>query len=101
MAEFVEFSITDPKPSKKKKIELRVVYRGEEQWRTSVPLGSMLCSTKEIKYRCLLSDIGFKKFEKIWLNKPKISLSVTRKIRIYETQVVSIILYNCNSWAAP
>ena len=34
-----------------------------------------------------------------WLKKTKISLS--RKLMIYEAQVVSIIIYNCNSWAAP
>ena len=31
----------------------------------------------------------------------KTKISVDRKLKIYEAQVVSIIIYNCNSWAAP
>ena len=35
----------------------------------------------------------------MWLSGSKISIQ--RKIQIYEAQVVSILLYNCNSWAVP
>ena len=58
-----------------------------------------MCSVKDIKNRIFLGHIAFSKFDKIWLTGSKIS--VDRKIRIYEAQVVSILLYNCNSWAAP
>ena len=30
---------------------------------------------------------------------PFISLSIDRKIAVYEAQIVSIIMYNCSSWS--
>ena len=39
-----------------------------------------------------------KKFEKVRLSGKKIFLS--RKLKLYIAQVVSVILYNANSWAA-
>ena len=53
-------------------------------------LGSLVCSEKDIKHRCILGNVAFRKFENIWLKKTKISLS--RKLMIYEAQVVSIIM---------
>ena len=58
-----------------------------------------MCGEKDIKHRCILGNVAFRKFENVWLKKTKIS--VDRKLKIYEAQVVSIIMYNCNSWAAP
>jgi hypothetical protein len=58
-----------------------------------------MCSVKDIKNRIFLGHVAFSKFDKIWIKGSKIS--VQKKIRIYEAQVVSILLYNCNSWAAP
>ena len=46
--EYVDFSLANPKPIKKKKIEPGVVYRGDEPWRTRITLGSMLCSASII-----------------------------------------------------
>ena len=43
--------------------------------------------------------MAFKTFQKVWLQRSKINLE--RKMSIYEAQVVSVILYNSNSWAAP
>ena len=53
---------------------------------------------KDIKNRIFLGNVAFSKFQKVWM---KSKISVQRKIKIYEAQVVSILLYNCNSWAAP
>ena len=58
-----------------------------------------MCGEKDIKHRCILGNVAFRKFENVWLKKTKISID--RKLEIYEAQVVSIIMYNCNSWAAP
>ena len=96
--EYVNFYLADPKPKMKKKVVVGTVYRGEEPWRTHKTLGSLMCSEKDIKHRCILGNVAFKKFENVWLKKTKISLD--RKLKIYEAQVVSIIMYNCNSWAA-
>jgi hypothetical protein len=97
--EFVQFYLAEPKPSKKRKVVPGKTYRGDEDWRTNKTLGSLMCSVKDIKNRIFLGHVAFSKFDKVWLAGSKIS--VERKIRIYEAQVVSILLYNCNSWAAP
>ncbi len=97
--EFVHFYLAEPKPTKKRKVVVGTIYRGDEPWRTNKTLGSLMCSVKDIKNRIFLGNVAFAKFNKIWLTGSKIS--VFRKIRIYEAQVVSILLYNCNSWAAP
>ena len=96
--EFVHFHLADPKP-KKNKVIVGKIYRGDEPWRIIKTLGSLMCSIKDIKNRIFLGHVAFNKFEKVWLSGSKIS--VERKIRIYEALVVSILLYNCNSWAAP
>ena len=97
--EYVHFYLADPRPKKKSEVVVGATYRGDEPWRTHKTLGSLVCSEKDIKHRCILGNVAFRKFENIWLKKTKISLS--RKLMIYEAQVVSIIMYNCNSWAAP
>ena len=69
-----------------------------EPWRTSESLGSLLCSEKDITSRCIKGEAAFRKFEKVWLTRKKISLD--RTLRLYEAQVVSVMLYNSNSWSA-
>ena len=57
-----------------------------------------MCPVKDIKNRIFLGNVAFYKFEKVWM---KSKISIYKKIKIYEAQVVSILLYNCNSWAVP
>ena len=96
--EFVHFYLADPKPTVKRKVIVGKVYRGDEEWRSNKTLGSLMCTVKDIKNRIFLGNVAFSKFQKVWM---KSKISVQRKIKIYEAQVVSILLYNCNSWAAP
>ena len=70
----------------------------DEPWRSSKLLGSLLCSERDVASRCIKGDIAFRKFEKVWLAGKKISLD--RRLRLYEAQVVSVMLYNSNSWCA-
>jgi len=70
----------------------------DEPWRSSKLLGSLLCSERDVASRCIKGDIAFRKFEKVWLTGKKISLD--RRLRLYEAQVVSVMLYNSNSWCA-
>ncbi|KAL5255329.1 hypothetical protein ACHWQZ_G014669 [Mnemiopsis leidyi] len=72
---------------------------GNEPWRCTKLLGSLLCSTKDILHRIQLGNVAFANFSKIWLQGRKISLK--RKLLIYEAQVVSVIMYGSCSWAAP
>ena len=67
-----------------------------EPWRSSKSLGSLLCSEKDIQRRRILAEVAFRKFQKVWLFGKKISLE--RKLRLYDAQVVSVLLYNSNSW---
>ena len=72
---------------------------GAEAWRMCKSLGSLLCSTADIKRRIGLAHGAFRTFSKVWLQGRKIPLE--RKLRVYEAQVVSVLMYNCSSWAAP
>ena len=70
-----------------------------EAWRVSKSLGSLLCSTRDIKHRIVLANSAFQTYSKVWLQGSKIPLE--RKLLVYEAQVVSVLLYNCGTWSAP
>ena len=57
-----------------------------------------MCSVKAEGNRCLLSNITFQSFKKVWMNS---KITLERKLKVYEAQVVSIIMYNSSCWAAP
>ena len=63
---------------------------GNEPWRNSKLLGSMLCSTKDIFNRIYLANIAFSNFKKVWLHGKRIS--IRRRIQVYDAQVVSVLL---------
>ena len=73
--------------------------KNNEPWRKSVSLGSRLCSKEDIKHRCILGNSAFQKYKKVWEKGTRISLQT--RLKIYEAQVISVMMYNCNSWAAP
>ena len=83
-----------PKPKKKGKVVPTVK---DEEWRKSVVLGSLLCSSKDVLRRCTLGNVAFNKYEKLWLRGHQIPLK--KRILLYEAQVVSVMLYNSSSWA--
>ena len=62
-----------------------------EEWRSSRLLGSLLCSVKDIERRIVLGNIAFKNYRGVCLKGRKISLD--RRIKVYDAQVVSIIRY--------
>ena len=70
-----------------------------EAWRMCKSLGSLLCSTADIKRRINLAHSAFNTFSKLWLRGRRIPLQ--RKLQVYDAQVVSVLLYNCSSWSAP
>jgi hypothetical protein len=72
--------------------------RGNEAWRENKSLGSLLCTRKDITRRITLGWAAFTKLQKVWKMGKKIT--VDRKVKLYEAQVVSVMLYNCNSWSA-
>ena len=72
--------------------------RGNEEWCTTKLLGSLMCSVKDVGNRCMLGNIAFQSFKKVWMNS---RITLEKKIKVYEAQVVSIIMYNSSCWAAP
>ena len=58
-----------------------------------------MCSTKDVTRICTLENAAFSSFKKVWSCNNKIS--VHKKLKIYEAQVVSVIMYNSSSWATP
>ena len=77
-----------------------VDHRGEpvkdrEPWRNCISLGSKLGCKDVVPWRTWRS----KKYKAVWEQGPRISL-VTR-LKIYEAQVVSVLMYICSSWAVP
>ena len=76
----------------------RTPLRGNEEWCSTKLLGSLMCSVKDIERRCTLGNIAFQSFKKVWMNS---KITLHKKLRVYEAQVVSIIMYNSSCWAAP
>ena len=69
-----------------------------EPWRSNKSLGSLICTTKDINLRISKGWAAFYNFKRVWIKGKKISLA--RKLKLYEAQVVSVIMFNCNSWSA-
>ena len=67
-----------------------------EPWRSSRSLASLLCSQADIKHMTILASSDF---NKISLEESKIPL--TKKLLVYEAQVISVLLCNFGCWSAP
>ncbi|XP_057310663.1 uncharacterized protein LOC130648624 [Hydractinia symbiolongicarpus] len=67
-----------------------------EPWRHVKKLGSKLGIHEDIANRKALSTAALQKISDVWIKKDKISTQL--KIRIYQTVVKSILLYNCGTW---
>ena len=93
--EFVHFRIADRHELME---DGRTPLRGNEEWCSTKLLGSLMCSVKDIGRRCMLGNIAFQTFKKVWLNR---KITLQKKLRVDEAQVVSIIMYNSSCWAAP
>ena len=78
--EFVKVSLA----SKNEKVDKDQPLINNEPWRSSISLGSLLCSEKDITSRCIKGEAAFRKFEKAWMTRKKISLD--RKLRPYEAK---------------
>ena len=91
--EFVHFRVAD---SNERREDGNLV-RGDEEWCSSKLLGSLMCTTKDINHRCTLGNVAFQSFKKVWINS---KIPVDKKLKVYEAQVVSVIMYNASCWAA-
>ena len=57
-----------------------------------------MCSVKDIDRRCVLGNIAFNSFSKVWLSS---KITLEKKLKVYQAQVISVIMYNASCWAAP
>lgn len=70
---------------------------GNEEWRKSITLGSMLCSKSDIERRISLRYAAFNKYKKAWNRK----ILLSKRLILYDALVVSVMLYNSGCWAVP
>ena len=70
---------------------------GNELWRKSITLGSMLCSKEDISRRISLGYAAFNNYKKAWSHK----IPLGKRLLLYEALVVSVMMYNSSCWAAP
>ncbi len=70
--------------------------RGNEEWRDTVLLGSKLYSEKDITNIRNKANVAFYTYKNLWLDH-SVKISESRKLRLYEALVTSVLLYNCSS----
>ena len=71
----------------------------EREWRDVIKLESKLGDREDIKRRKELVTIGLAKNDIIWKKKWKTKL--TTRIKLCETLVKSVLLYNYGTWGVP
>ncbi|KAK3744074.1 hypothetical protein RRG08_018703 [Elysia crispata] len=79
------------------KTEHTSVRKHSEEWKTSKKVGSLLGSKEDIEHRKHLSNIALNKMEQIWHRADKTKQRT--RIKLYNTLVRSVLLYNCGTWA--
>ena len=75
--EFTHVFLANTQEDDKKDAELR----GNEKWRKSKIMGSLLCSSSDITARCIIGNIAFHSYWKLWIRGSKIPLT-TKKMPI-------------------
>ncbi|XP_063677021.1 uncharacterized protein LOC134813262 [Bolinopsis microptera] len=76
--------------------------RGKEEWRNETLLGTKLRSEQDVTNRMNKANTAFWSFDKLWCQGSERSqITEKRKIKLYDSLVVSVFLYNCCCWAVP
>ena len=76
--------------------------RGNEEWRNETLLGTKLGSEQDVTNRINKANTAFWSFDKLWCQGSEMSqITEKRKIKLYDSLVVSVLLYNCCCWAVP
>ncbi|RHY31971.1 hypothetical protein DYB32_002987 [Aphanomyces invadans] len=66
-------------------------------WHTTRKLGSLLHDNKDIQKRKTLVQASFRNMWKLWLRRDHIAEKT--RLRLYDSYVKPILLYNCGIWA--
>ena len=67
----------------------------KESWRKVKKLGSLLGDREDIARRKQLSTTSLRKLDSLWFRR---KVKVNRRIKLYNSLVRSILLYNCGTW---
>ena len=78
------------------KTEITTVNKTTDSWKTTRKLGSLLDSRQDISRRKTLATAAFHNMYKIWIRRNK--LSEEKLLKLYNTLVLPILLYNCGTW---
>lgn len=78
------------------KTEFTTIRKDVDDWKTSKKVGSLLGSKEDIEHRKHLSNLALNKLTSIWNRADKIKQKT--RIKIYNSLVKSILLYNCGTW---
>ena len=79
------------------KTELLTIRKDTEEWKKSKKVGSLLGSKEEIEQRKHLSNLALNKPTNIWKRADKVKQKT--RLKLYNSLVKSILLYNCATWA--
>lgn len=79
------------------KTEITTVDRNTNDWHTVKKLGSLLHDQSDVHRRKLLATIAFRNMDKIWIRTN--TISEQSRIKLYNTLVLPILLYNCGTWS--
>lgn len=69
---------------------------GPNTWRTIKKLGSSLDDHKDADRRMVLASLAFNSFNHLWNRKSTVTLA--RKMKIYNAFVLPLLTYNCANW---
>ena len=67
----------------------------KEEWRKVKKLGSLLGDREDMARRKQLSTTSLRKHDSMW---PRRKLKTKRRVKLYNSLVRSILLYNCGTW---
>ena len=79
------------------KTEHTQIRKDSDDWKTTKKVGSLLNSKEDIEHRKHLSNVALNKLANIWNRADKIKQKT--RIKLYNSLVRSILLYNCGTWA--
>ena len=74
----------------------KLVRDEEESWKETKKVGSLIGDAQDINRRKQLSQAALNKLQRLWQRKKK--LSVKTRLKLYNSLVKSILLYNSSTW---
>ena len=90
-----EYSVSRIIEKERKEAEKNRIPPTKEYWKNCKFLGSMIDTETDIKRRYKQANIAYNNLKNILISK---KVSLTTKIKLYQSLIASIFLYNCELW---